>query len=164
MDDPVLNSVLAYWQALRGPRAMPPRREIDPVELPVHVLPNLFLVDVKGRDFRYRLAGTAIEQQFGMSMAGHRLEDLPFGTEASSIFMQYQETVETHTPTYCEHAFIDTRYIPLHYNRLLLPLSADGQNVTELFGVCVFLPKSRSWKAGALRPMIATDSVAHSRS
>jgi hypothetical protein len=25
----------------------------------------------------------------------------------------------------------------------LLPLSADGENVTDLFGVCVFLPKSR---------------------
>jgi len=140
MDDPLLNAVLAYWQGLRGTRAMPRRQEIDPVVLPVRALPQLFLVEVECRSFRYRLAGTDIELHFGMSMAGHLLEDLPFGSEEDSVFAQYRETVEMARPTYCEHQFVDTRRLSMHYRRLLLPLSSDGQNVTDLFGVCVFLP------------------------
>ena len=142
MDDPLLDAVLGYWQSLRGTREMPRRQEIDPVALPRPSLPHLFLMKVECHCFRYSLAGTAIELQFGMSIAGHALHDVLFGSEEDSIFAQYQETVETHRPTYCQHAFIDTRQLPLQFRRLLLPLSADGAAVTDLFGVCVFLPQS----------------------
>ena len=149
MDDPLLDAVLGYWQSLRGTREMPRRQEIDPVALPRPSLPHLFLMKVECHCFRYSLAGTAIELQFGMSIAGQALHDVLFGSEEDSVFAQYQETVETRRPTYCEHKFIDTSRVPLQFRRLLLPLSADGVAVTDLFGVCVFLPqsgaKSRHW-------------------
>jgi len=141
MNDPLLNSVLAYWQQLRGARAMPRRQEIDPVALPRPSLPHLFLVQVECHSFRYSLVGTAIELQYGMSMAGRLLQDPPGGADEAAIVAQYRETVELRRPTYCEHDFINTREVPLRCRRLVLPLSADGTTVTDLFGVCVFLPR-----------------------
>lgn len=142
MDEPLLEAVLGYWQSLRGAREMPRRQDIDPVALPRPSLPHLFLMRVDCHCLRYSLVGTAIELQFGMSIAGQVLHDVLFGSEEDSIFSQYQETVETHRPTYCQHDFIDTRRLPLQFRRLLLPLSADGATVTDLFGVCVFRPQS----------------------
>jgi hypothetical protein len=150
MDDPLLNSVLEYWHGLRGTRAMPRRQEIDPVVLPRPSLPHLLLVQVECHCFRYSLAGTAIELQFGMSVAGRLLQELPFGTDEAATVAQHQETVETQRPTYCEHEFVNTRRQPLHCRRLLLPLSADGATVTDLFGVCVFLPKPPGEAAAAI--------------
>ncbi len=140
-DDPLLHAVLRYWHALRGSRAMPSRREIDPVLLPRRSLPHLLLLHVEGHGFRYGLAGTAIELQFGMSIAGRLLEELPFAPDRASIFTQHQETAETQRPTYREDEFIDLDQKPLRYCRLLLPLSEDGTTVTDLFGIWLFLPR-----------------------
>ncbi len=95
MSDPLLNSIMAYWQQLRGPRAMPRRQEIDPVALPRPSLPHLFLVQVECHCFRYSLVGTAIELQYGMSMAGRLLQD---GADEAAIVAQYRETVEDPAP------------------------------------------------------------------
>ena len=55
-NDPVLGVVLAYWDQKRGTRLMPCKRDIDPIEIPRRLLPNLQLIDVidGGERFRYR--------------------------------------------------------------------------------------------------------------
>ena len=144
MDDPLLRAVLEYWHELRGERAMPRRREIDPVLLPRRTLPHLLILRVDGHGFRYGLVGTAIELQFGMSIAGHRPEDLPFAPDCEAIVTQHRETAETQRPTYREDEFTDWNQQARHCRRLLLPLSDDGTTVTDLFGIWLFLRKRPS--------------------
>jgi hypothetical protein len=148
--DPLLYSVLDYWDHLRGPRAMPPRREIDPIALPRPSLPHLFLVRVEGNCFRFGLVGTSIEQQFGTSLGGHLVQDLPFGADGAASLAQYLLTVETQRPTYREHEFVNRQAVTQYCRRLLLPLSADGVTVTDLLGMWVFLPR-RPWGAKTTR-------------
>ena len=138
MDHPLLHAILDYWDELRGTRAIPRRREIDPVLLPRPSLSHLFLMHVEGRYFRYDLVGTALELQFGMSMAGRLSEELPFEPDRNSIFSQHQVTAETQHPTYREHDLVDREKKLVHCCRLLLPLSADGTTVTDLFGIWLF--------------------------
>jgi hypothetical protein len=59
--------LLGYWNRLAEAFGrMPGRAAIDPLDLPVELLPNIFLVDVvrdEGQPaarFRFRLLGTAI--------------------------------------------------------------------------------------------------------
>jgi hypothetical protein len=141
LKDGVLEDVLAYWQATRGGRPMPARHELDITRMPTRCIPHLFLVDVMAEApwFVYRLAGTRIEVEFGISLRGKSLHDLPFGTEEESVFGQYEEARATGQPTYCEHQFVNTKRYPVHYRRLLLPLSDRGERVDQLLGAAVFL-------------------------
>ena len=58
---PSIRALLAYWTRKRRDRPFPLRGDIDPIELKDH-LASLFMLDVidGGRDYRYRLVGTAL--------------------------------------------------------------------------------------------------------
>jgi hypothetical protein len=51
------------------------------------VLPDIFLVHVaatgQGPRFTYRLTGTRIDQNLGLSVTGRALQECPFGNEAA---------------------------------------------------------------------------------
>jgi PAS domain-containing protein len=59
LNAPRLRAALTYWDAKRQNKLMPPRSDIDPVEIP-RLLPYVMLIDVvrEPLDFRYRLMGT----------------------------------------------------------------------------------------------------------
>ncbi len=47
-----------YWLERRGSRAMPARRDIDPVGSIPHLIASLLIVERAGDQFRARLAGS----------------------------------------------------------------------------------------------------------
>lgn len=138
MTDERLIDLLRYWERLCGSRSMPVRRELDPVLLPRRILPHLFIADVQDGDYVCRLAGTALETEFGRGLAGLSLRDLPLGGKADVIYDQYDEAAVSKRPTYCENSFTDARSLIVNYQRLLLPLSPNDHDVTELLGACIF--------------------------
>ena len=52
-----LRQMYTYWLAKRGDRPMPRRSDLDPTEIPAHLLPGITLVDVvpDARRYVYRL-------------------------------------------------------------------------------------------------------------
>ncbi|MBV0912153.1 PAS domain-containing protein [Anianabacter salinae] len=67
---PAIAIVDAYWEALRGTRAMPERHEIDPRGLD-RALPNAFILDrVAPGVARFRLAGMHLADVMGMDVRG----------------------------------------------------------------------------------------------
>ena len=75
--DPELRATLAYWNRVRGTRAMPTRADISPKELR-RSLRHIHMYDVMegGRDFRARLVGTGVfpgldEDQTGKLVSAH---------------------------------------------------------------------------------------------
>ena len=74
LEPPLLRAVFEYWQRKRGGRRMPARRDVDPQELSAH-LPHLFLMDVVGDDFRYRLLGSAITERYGRDGTGQLVSE-----------------------------------------------------------------------------------------
>ena len=46
LGDPNLIHFYDYWVSLRGDRAMPSRKDVDPLHIPPEFLPNLMLIDV----------------------------------------------------------------------------------------------------------------------
>jgi hypothetical protein len=67
----------AYWDGKRGTRAMPERRDVDPLELRGH-LGSLVLIDVLPGliDFRMRLIGTNITRVYGRDSTGKAVSEL----------------------------------------------------------------------------------------
>src|ERR1700691_1763699 len=78
---PILQALFAYWSGRCGKRAMPDRRDIDPVTLPPLALPNLAMIDlVEGeRRVRVRLLDTDVVDLFGKDFSGRFIDELMSG-------------------------------------------------------------------------------------
>ncbi len=70
MSFPAIAAIDAYWEALRGPRAMPRRDELDPTRLDA-ALPHAFLLErIAPGVARFRLAGMHLNELMGMEVRG----------------------------------------------------------------------------------------------
>ncbi len=133
INDPDLRHLHAYWTGLKGDRCCPTRSDLDPAEIK-SILPYVMLVDVQRDplDFRIRLTGTEIVSRFGEELTGRMLRDIDLDGESDSIFDCYASVVDSMEPRLDEEEYVrhDGRY--MHYARLLLPLSHDGERVDIL--------------------------------
>jgi hypothetical protein len=124
----------AYWTGKRGSRAMPRRADIDPSEIP-SLLPHVFLADVRDPlRFRFRLVGTAICARWGEDATWKFLDELDLDGEREKVLGQFAAAVRSHRPRFDVEEFVSERGRYLHYRRVLLPLSEDGENPNMLFG------------------------------
>ena len=70
MQQPTSRQLYAYWDGLRNGRIAPRRFEIDPARI-ASLLHEIFIAECTGLlEFRFRLAGTKICQQFGRELRG----------------------------------------------------------------------------------------------
>ena len=143
--DPILREALAYWEAKRGTRPMPRRRDIDPSELPRHLLPQLQLIDVveDGRRFYFRLVGTAIVEAFGAEFTGKYVEEVIPPDSIEFILACYRMIVAVRRPVFIRSRYLTSKATDLTANRLLMPLSEDGAQVNMILGVLTFEPIGR---------------------
>lgn len=77
LSDPLVRSMLDYWNAKRGDRTMPSPNDIDPVDFPRY-LPNVQLIQVDHDplDFSYRLLGEQVSEIHGGNYRGRKVKDL----------------------------------------------------------------------------------------
>jgi len=137
--DPRLRQVYDYWQQKRGTRAMPARRDIEPMELKA-VLPQLILVDVEeGPRFRYRLFGTAVVEAFGSDPTGKYIDEVMVGAYKAFLLGLYNDMLASKKPIYSTSIYGTKRDTKLWTQRLMLPLSSDGQAVDKVLAVQVFI-------------------------
>jgi hypothetical protein len=137
--------LLEYWNRLARRLGRAPRRaDIDPLELPVDLLPNIFLVDVV-RDgaasaprFRFRLLGTAITARETVR-PGHYLDESLKGKTPDDITPQYLACLERRVGIRSTNLAWDhpTKEF-IAYHVMLLPLSSDGTEVDTLLGLAVY--------------------------
>lgn len=131
-----LRRAYAYWDRQRAGRPMPSRRDIDPVDM-VEWLPHVTLVTVTHDplDFRFRLVGTAVVARYGREFTGERLADLDLDGKAKEIFAEYAQPVNRRQPQYYIDNYVMESGRQMHFERLLLPLSSDGETVDMLLGI-----------------------------
>jgi hypothetical protein len=136
--------LLDYWLAKRGARAFPARCDIDPVELPPRMLPNIAIVSVErsGNEddrFSYRLVGTNVVWHFGADVTGRSFEDI-FLTPDD---LRAERAHYAHVLKYREIHFVSARLnVPgrefLSSTRMLLPLASDGQTIDMILSLSDF--------------------------
>jgi hypothetical protein len=137
--DPVLRAALDHWEGLRRGRAMPRRIDIDPAALKL-VLPHLQITEVvaDGDRFRYRLVGGAIVEAFGADFTGKYVDELVTGERDSFVHACYRAVCASRRPAFVRSKYITTKTIDLTANRVLLPLSEDGSEVSQILGALTF--------------------------
>ena len=135
--------LLEYWDRLaRYNNRLPKRAEIDPLELPVELLPNIFLVDVVREEgtaprFRFRLLGTAITARERVK-AGQYLDDYRSDIP-DEMTRQYLDCLERRVGIRRSNLAWDhpTKEF-ISYHVMLLPLSGNGAEVDALIGLAIY--------------------------
>jgi hypothetical protein len=139
---PLLEEAYRYWARIAAGRPMPRRADLDPVDIP-RLLPFVMLVEVHGPGrYRYRLIGTANDEEHGMSATGRWLDEvLPGADYSRHILGLYDECVTARRPLYSEIVYLSPSRgnVERHLKALFLPLSEDGERVNLVVVIRVFL-------------------------
>ena len=133
---PLLIALQAYWDGKRIGKAMPSRRDLDPIEIPPVLLPHLKLLDVEpeGRRFRYRLVGTGVAADYGRDTTGRYIDELEEPLHAGIRLADFYGAVATERRPKRLCGWLqrpDGEIAAFEY--LALPLSADGRTVDMIF-------------------------------
>lgn len=143
VESPLLNRLVAYWDAKRGGRMAPSRSDIDPAELKAH-LSGLLMLDVidGGADFRYRLIGSALAQAMGRDSTGKRIGEL-YAAEPlvmKSLLDRFRRVVAEARPVFSQGRIF---WVPDREHRgfvsVAMPLSDDGATINLILAEMILL-------------------------
>lgn len=152
-DDPNLAALLRYWELKRGTRAMPRRRDIDPLDMPPALLPHLELVELAQGRLRYRLIGTAIVDAMGRDATGRFLDQVLEGRHGRFVERVHRTVMSALRPVFglCWLRRSVGGDLPLL--RVVAPLSEDGSVVQMTLSATSF----GSGRRGTVPPLAAED-------
>lgn len=139
-DDPILGRALAYWAGKRGGRSMPRKRDIDPIDIPLKILPNLQIIEVidGGARFRYRLIGTALVEAYGKDFSGIIVDELFPDDRLNFVQEIYRSVCASRAPIFSRNKYHTPRNAELFSMRVYMPLSEDNLAVHHILGAMHF--------------------------
>lgn len=118
---------------------MPPRRAIDPVQIP-RALPILYMYDYLPESGRFycRLAGEEIQAGSGVRGVKKHLDELFPPEVGDPIQRRYRRVVDTPCLAYAQGLMRTIVGVVMPIERLVLPLSDDGIVANGLIGATVY--------------------------
>lgn len=141
---PILQRFFAYWRAKAGPREMPTRADLDPVDFR-YALGHVMLVDVEYAPlrFRFRLYGSALVNYFGDGdYTGKYADQLLPVDYAPFVVGAYTTAVEGRVPRYAMRDLVMNRQ-RIIYDVLTLPLAAPDDPAQIGMLLIVMIPIQR---------------------
>jgi hypothetical protein len=130
----IISKAMAYWDRIRGVRAIPRRNDLDPVDIP-KLLPFIMLVDVLDGppDFKFRLIGTEIDAIISDDYLGRRFSAIPHMTSGNKVWAEYETVVRGRQPLTGAVDYVGADRYVRGIRHCLMPLSADGETVDMVF-------------------------------
>lgn len=130
----ILGTAARYWERMRGDRALPSRRDLDPTEIP-RLLPFVMLVDVELEplDFRFRLIGDAVQKIIERETRRRPFSDIPFMAKGNPIWADYARVVNERRPLVSDLSYVGNDRSVRKLRHCLMPLSNDGSIVNMIF-------------------------------
>lgn len=151
--DPRLTKFYQYWRdACRG-KQTPSRADIDPVDIPSELLPNLFLVEAVdgGRRFKFRLVGSESTVAAGRSLTGFHVDEVnPNAAYAEYVSNLYRRVMNRHRPVISVSHFGSPLQEHRITQRIMCPLSNDGRQVNMIVSCQVFDLPPQNWRRVSL--------------
>jgi len=139
-----LQRLLDYWNDKRAGRKAPARADIDPADIPA-LLPWIGLGEIVEDPprVRARLLGSEVESLYGVTFHGQYLDQEDMNDHRVEILKEYATAIRTMEPVVGQWEFTkhDGRHIA--YERIILPLSSDGETVDMLLAGWAF---DKSWQ------------------
>ena len=139
-----LRTLRDYWLRARGKRAMPARRDIDPLDVP-RLLPYLVLTEVHHAPlrFRYRLIGTAVTELAGRDATGRWLDAELYGENSERMLEAFRHCVAERAPVARREPirFGDKEWLVIE--ALMLPLGVTDDRVVMVLSGVGTVPRNR---------------------
>ena len=130
-----LRALISYWDGLRAGRRTPYRNEVDPRDMTCDVR-NLFILENLGRgNIRFRLAGTAIVEAFGMELRGMNARAIMSAASRESFTALITEALEDPGTGYARLVAADDPTSV--WEICLLPLRSDFGMTDRIIGCLV---------------------------
>lgn len=148
-----LLEVLSYWLSIRMAGGVPRKSDLDPLHMPQHVLPGLFLFR-KTEDDRFlcKLMGTGACDAFGRDPTGRHLDEIIPLSDYSSRKDLFKTALVSGMPVGYKSVMGIAGRGGYAYRILLLPLQKD-RVPDHVLGMIVF-PKAPNlrWVTGNREP------------
>lgn len=141
--------VLELWHELKDQRFAPPWQASAMIQLPSDVLPFLTVVDVQTapEDYVYRLWGTGHTAIKGFDLTGRSVLAYDAPDLGRVIFDEMREVVAAREPLAFRHDVLpQPDRLSLYQDTLRLPLSADGETVTQVLSYADWRSRGDEWK------------------
>jgi hypothetical protein len=137
---PALNDLLDFWLARCDGEKLPASARISPVDLRPWTR-NIVVFEVVGeKDFVYTYYGEALAEAYGHSRLGATLDALP-DEQRAILLREYAEVQRAGQPVSRTHT-ADFGSGERTWERLVLPLSSDGETVDKLIVAAYELPST----------------------
>lgn len=144
---PLLTDLLRLWHDARGGRAMPARKDMDPIKLGPALLPHIMLIDVEHEPqprFRWRLIGTHITTVLDRDMTGRYWDEIYQGKDLATLRLRADWVLQHRAPLRAlGHATSHGRDFE-NLEALHLPLSDDDTTINMIFAASVYTLSSRA--------------------
>jgi hypothetical protein len=152
IESPKLQRIAMHWEAARGKKRMPGWSDIDPAAIGADLtIVWSWKYDRAAESFTGRLAGEDINEAFGESLRGKRMEDFFPPSQYPMILARHKRIV-------IEPAFAHGRgRVFIHAERfgqgerIIMPLASDGVRGDGIFGATIYEMEPRP-PAGAAGP------------
>ena len=134
---PVFAEVLDYWEKKRGDRFAPAWTDINMMELPAKFLPYCIVVDFDGSSgpIHYRYYGSAVATLHGYELSNRTIDEMQPPSFRAQVIKQYRLVQEKRMPMYFAAHYPHLIGRRSHQHLLRLPLSNDGETVTNVLSV-----------------------------
>jgi hypothetical protein len=132
----------AYWQAVKGARALPLRSDFDPpLEVP-RLVPNMIVFDVlyEPLDFLYRLIGTKVRAHLMQDLTGTRMSEIEFQRPPSVIWSHHVWVVQHAVPRFMRPPYVGPHRDFMFIEAVILPCGTE----TRVDKLMVFVDFVRS--------------------
>lgn len=158
IQEPDLRRLADYWRTQRGVRRMPRRTDIDPIDIP-WALSRIYLVDYEpdSQTFRYRLAGTEIEDTYrpytgGLGLKGKTFRDLLPEDVRNVVHKNWMPLIEEQAALYMYGQVYRAENRRAIGARIILPLS--DQDDRAIVGAVGFTQRRWEFDDSAVMPKL----------
>ena len=134
MQKATTKALFDYWNALRGSRSAPDRRDIDPTRIR-SALANTFILELnEASEFDFRLAGSHLCSAYARELKGRSFSRLWHERDKDAIDTLVRAVTEDHAVALVTFQGTTSVHTRLTIETILLPLRHNGTTCSRLLG------------------------------
>lgn len=145
-----LLTLLDYWESLpRGPRKLPGRQHLDPLDIPVRVLPYIVISDVERAPFRvrFRLVGTKVVAGCAFDFTGRYWDEVCHPEGRPEVYGRAERVCAERVPCFrLGPPRVFAHHDSVAVQAMLLPLARDGETVDMLLCGMTYCDRFGRWQ------------------
>lgn len=123
-----------YWNAIRGSRSAPDRKDIDPTRIR-EALANTFILEFdQAEKFSFRLAGSHLCTSYCRELKGRSFNDLWHERDRDAMDTLIRAVTEDHAVALVTFQGTTALHTKVSFETILMPLRHNGSTHTRLLG------------------------------